>query len=297
MRQIVTSNAAEGLFGRLTTWLRKKGVKKVGKNTYGHLLAEFLWAHNTAEQETSTFSLTFYAVFEIGKMRFLTMYLNHNLCDDPYPKNCSQQFQSILRPAEAHDSALPRVVPDLAASPRVVPDVAAPPRVVPDVAAPLSASEDSDVKIVCVWPGKRPRVGEGILNVEPLMKSLLPVGSQVKLERAVKSEPSSESSGHQARKSKFCPQGHAAVFKQQAVSTSTTVVRRRQKHWVHTDTITCDVCKAEVAGGAWRCDRCNWGRLRALHEVIFCVFDSNSFEKSRKLQFMHAWSTCCAWWL
>ena len=114
------------------------------------------------------------------------------------PEELQQQFQSILRLAEAHDLALPRVVPDLAAYPRVVPDVAAPPRVVPDVAAPPSASEDSDVEIVCVRPGKRARVGEGILKVEPLMKSLLPVGSQVKLERAVKSEPSSESSGHRS---------------------------------------------------------------------------------------------------
>ena len=224
--------------------------------------------YNIAEQETSTFSLSFYAVFEIGKMRILTMYLNHNPCDDPYPKTCSDSFgascglQRLMIQLCPESCLILQLLPESCLMLQLLPESHLMLQLLPEsylmLQFPISASEDSDVEIVCVRPGKRPRVGEGILKVEPLMKSLLPVGSQVKLERAVKSEPSIESGGHQAPKSKFCPQGHAAVFKQQAVSTSTTVVRRRQKHWVHTDKITCDVCKTDVASGAWRCDRCNW---------------------------------------
>ena len=39
----VTTNAVEGLFGRLKTYLRQRQYGRVGKKAYGELLAEFLW--------------------------------------------------------------------------------------------------------------------------------------------------------------------------------------------------------------------------------------------------------------
>ena len=40
---VVSTNAAEGLFGRLKAWVRTKAAKRVSSNSYGGLLAEFLW--------------------------------------------------------------------------------------------------------------------------------------------------------------------------------------------------------------------------------------------------------------
>ena len=48
---VVSTNSAEGLFGRLKSYFRARGAKKVPKHNYGKLLAEFFWrqyvsAHN-----------------------------------------------------------------------------------------------------------------------------------------------------------------------------------------------------------------------------------------------------------
>ena len=58
----VTTNAVEGLFGRLKKYFRQRGLGRVGKDAYGHLLAEFLFRqrctatrsivrHNLVEQD------------------------------------------------------------------------------------------------------------------------------------------------------------------------------------------------------------------------------------------------------
>ena len=39
----VTTNAAEGLFGRVKTFERRRGTQHVPKRKYGDLLAEYLW--------------------------------------------------------------------------------------------------------------------------------------------------------------------------------------------------------------------------------------------------------------
>ena len=38
---VVSTSAAEGLFGRLKAWIRKKAAKRVSSNSYGGLLASF----------------------------------------------------------------------------------------------------------------------------------------------------------------------------------------------------------------------------------------------------------------
>ena len=39
----VTTNAVEGLFGRLNKYLRQREYARFGKRAYGEVLAEFLW--------------------------------------------------------------------------------------------------------------------------------------------------------------------------------------------------------------------------------------------------------------
>ena len=39
----VTTNAVEGLFGRLKKYLRQREYLRIGKRAYGQVLAEFLW--------------------------------------------------------------------------------------------------------------------------------------------------------------------------------------------------------------------------------------------------------------
>ena len=141
VRQVVTSNAAEGLFGRLKTWLRKKGVKKVGKNTCGHLLAEFLWWQHCGAGDIDLFSDL------LCRIRDWQDAHPHRIPEPQslrrsLPEELQRQFQSILRPEE---NVRPAVHPNAPIEPLhplsapVVPDVAAPPRVVPDVAAPWGA--------------------------------------------------------------------------------------------------------------------------------------------------------------
>jgi transposase-like protein len=42
----VSTNAAEGLFGRLKRWCRARGVKRVSHKAYGWMIGEFLWRHH-----------------------------------------------------------------------------------------------------------------------------------------------------------------------------------------------------------------------------------------------------------
>ena len=53
---LVSTNAAEGLFGRLKTWMRAKAAKKVSKESYGGLLAEFLWTANCSARKADPFA-------------------------------------------------------------------------------------------------------------------------------------------------------------------------------------------------------------------------------------------------
>ena len=51
----VTTNAVEGLFGRLKKYFRQRGLGRVGKNAYGHLLAEFLFRQMCSAEKTEVF--------------------------------------------------------------------------------------------------------------------------------------------------------------------------------------------------------------------------------------------------
>ena len=56
---LVSTNAAEGLFGRLKTWMRAKAAKKVSKESYGGLLVEFLWTANCSARKADPFAIYF----------------------------------------------------------------------------------------------------------------------------------------------------------------------------------------------------------------------------------------------
>lgn len=61
---LVSTNSAEGLFGRLKSYLRQRNIKKTGKENYGHLLAEFLWMQQISVTEKPPFDSLVDAIFE-----------------------------------------------------------------------------------------------------------------------------------------------------------------------------------------------------------------------------------------
>ena len=48
---IISSSAAEGLFGRLKSYIRQRGIKRVSKQCYGRVLAEFLWRQTCSARD------------------------------------------------------------------------------------------------------------------------------------------------------------------------------------------------------------------------------------------------------
>ena len=83
----------------------------------------------------------------------------------------------------------------------------------------------------------------GILK-EPFVQNVLPKGPQIKQKQVVKREARNEQA--------------EPCFKK-----LTTYKNGKEEHWLHTDQITCDVCKAVVVGDAWRCDPCDWDACAA----------------------------------
>ena len=270
---VVSSNAAEGLFGRLKAWVRKKGVKKVGKNTYGHLLAEFLWWQHCTANKLDTFSDLLGHVKDWQDVHPNTVHERPSL-KASLPTELREQFESLLRPHEENvmdppsNPAAPPQLPVLQpltdeAHPAVAPSQSSLPSSSANSERRSSQESfrdsDSEVEIVCVRPGKRSRTG--ILKVEPFVQNVLPKGPQIKQEQVVKREARNEQAEPCFKK--FCPQGHTMQLKAPGVSTSTTYKNGKEEHWLHTDQITCDVCKAVVVGDAWRCDPCDWDACAA----------------------------------
>ena len=52
----VSTNAAEGLFGRVKQWARKKGIKKISRKAYGELMSEFVWRQTFTGSRTENSS-------------------------------------------------------------------------------------------------------------------------------------------------------------------------------------------------------------------------------------------------
>ena len=48
----VTTNAAEGLFGRVKIFCRQKQIRRVSKNAYGLIMSEFLWRRRVLNQQS-----------------------------------------------------------------------------------------------------------------------------------------------------------------------------------------------------------------------------------------------------
>ena len=61
----VTSNPAEGLFGRLKAFCRRKGISKCGKNNYGLVMAEFLWRTAATGPRSVWRSAPFFALVDL----------------------------------------------------------------------------------------------------------------------------------------------------------------------------------------------------------------------------------------
>ena len=202
----------------------------MGKNTYGHLLAEFLWWQHCSANNIDTFSDLLNHVKDWQDMHPQRIREEQSLTR-AIPDECLEAFRSILQEGAPPPDAQP-------------PDVQLPVLQIPET---RNGESDSDVEVVCVRPVKRHRSAPR-LKIEPLVNSCLqPVKSESS--RLVKNEVPGE---------KFCPQGHTLALKAPGRSFSTTVVRGEIKRWVHDDQIACDLCKAVVTTAAWRCETCDW---------------------------------------
>ena len=65
----VTTNAVEGLFGRLKRYLRQREYLRIGKRAYGEVLAEFLWRQRCSAFRVEPFYNLLREIIKFGKMR------------------------------------------------------------------------------------------------------------------------------------------------------------------------------------------------------------------------------------
>ena len=61
----VTSNPAEGLFGRLKTFNREKEIKRLSRNHYGIMLTEFLWRQHYTGPRTEWYGAALWPVLDL----------------------------------------------------------------------------------------------------------------------------------------------------------------------------------------------------------------------------------------
>ena len=255
---VVSTNAAEGLFGRLKAWMRTKAAKKVSRNSYGGLLAEFLWTASCFARKVDPFA---------DLLQEILFWQEHHpnrekhdpSLKDSIPETVLQDFRSVCQAAPPPPDLVSQQQAAQAAPPP--PELVAQQQAVAPAVPPLAHRSDSEseVELVCVRPAKRARA---TVKVESLLKNVLPVKQEgVKQEVPVKQEaPAVRKKEVTPTVSKiFCPQGHELILKPLGTSTSSKKVGRKEVPLVHWDEMTCDWCGISfVAQHTWRCDLCDW---------------------------------------
>ena len=277
---VVSTNAAEGLFGRLKAFLRAKGAKKVSRDSYGGLLSEFLWTASCSPRQVDPFADLLEIKFWQDQHREKE---NHaTSLKDSIPEEVLEDFLSVCEapapaspPGEAPVPEAPEAAPeDLSVeSPS---DVLSPSETAPEeplahvqqasdqASFPLPLSEacdsdSSDVELVLVRPAKRARA---TVKLENVLQNVLGVKTEpaAKQSQVVKQEPAKKLCPHDREPPrKFCPQGHDLMLKPLGTSTSSKRVGRREIPLVHWDRVSCDLCgSVKEQDHTWRCDTCDW---------------------------------------
>ena len=265
---VVSTNSAEGLFGRLKSFLRAKGAKKVGKTSYGHLLSEFLWTAKCSAQKLDPFADLLEQIKFWQDQRPQREHFPISL-KASIPPEVVQEFLSACQPPSGPNPAEPALT-RLNNIPEHAPEHAAPEHAVEQASSnarnqacepaceaacqpassvlPLTRdnqSDSSDVELVLVRPAKRARP---TVKIERLMQHVV----AAKKEEVVKRE--------EIPPTPFCPQGHDMILKPFGPRTVASKRKRgREVMEVQWERVTCDVCEAEVEQDTWRCEICNWG--------------------------------------
>ena len=255
---VVSTNAAEGLFGRLKAWMRTKAAKKVSSNSYGGLLAEFLWTASCSARKVDPFADLLQEIL-FRQEHHPNREKHDPSLKDSIPETVLQDFRSVCQAAPPPPDLVSQQQAAQAAPPP--PELVAQQQAVAPEVPPLAHRSDSEseVELVCVRPAKRARA---TVKVETLLKNVLPVKQEgVKQEVPVKQEaPAVRKKEVTPTVSKiFCPQGHELILKPLGTSTSSKKVGRKEVPLVHWDEMTCDWCGISfVAQHTWRCDLCDW---------------------------------------
>ena len=247
---VVSTNGAEGLFGRLKSYLRQRNIKKTSKESYGHLLAEFLWMQQISVTQKPPFDGLIDAIFtwqerrpqkqsfETDAYRNLPTHLQEGFESLLDPKERDPDFQAGMSQREVVQGPVP------AESEAVLPSNVVLPSSAPEAphqvqSAPPVVPSDSDVEIIAICPARRKR---GALKIEPMVnaecKRIKQEHGQVESEpAAVKAEPV------------FCPQGHAMDWVEPRPVRTSPV--KKQTHLVNVtwEAVTCDKCGANSATG------------------------------------------------
>ncbi|CAE7234151.1 unnamed protein product [Symbiodinium sp. CCMP2592] len=265
----VSSNAAEGLFGRLKSYVRRRGIKRVSRQCYGKVLAEFLWRQTCSAKQEEPFSELLNEIL-LWQFRHPHAAKHAPSLESSVPEDLKADFANLVEdempeaprqaPAPLEPVHQPPAPPDESEMPQV--EVAAPvlpPRRAPQEAVeaflaqapqpaaaslhpgPLQAesSTDSEVELVLYKPApKKARTSGPAIKKEGSTADhvSLPVFSPPR----VKLEPL------------YCRQGHALMFEDPPAQ-----VVLNQRECVYYE-VTCDVCGAMSPQGTYKCKACNW---------------------------------------
>jgi hypothetical protein len=148
----VSTNAAEGLFGRVKMFCRERQLKRISKKTYGLVLAEFLWRASNVGVQSEWASAPLWKLLD-----FIADFQKADglvVCDDPY-RLPAEAHAELSAWRESHREVVPPPPPQAPVLADAPPGDATPP---PGDATPLPApgdatlppapEDDSDIEMV-----------------------------------------------------------------------------------------------------------------------------------------------------
>ena len=299
---IISSNAAEGLFGRLKSYIRQRGIKRVSKQCYGRVLAEFLWRQTCSARDEEPYSELLNEILTWQQRHPNAAQHNPSLVMS-LPEEFRADFASIFedevpqgpqapqppqppqapqapQPPQALQVPQPPQVPQLpqpaqahAPPPAPVAHPAAPLAVEAPVAPAPAASHDELPPPGNDQARPRPDLGDSSdSDVEMLCFIPAPKRARargVKQERPEHLHLPLQAPPRVKHEALYCRQGHALVFE---TPPPEVVLNEQQFAYFQT---TCDVCQATVRDGTYRCQACDWDICdtcaRANHRGVYGV--------------------------
>ena len=227
----VTTNAVEGLFGRLKKYFRQRGLGRVGKDAYGHLLAEFLFRQRCTATKTECLPAFLHEIL-VWQSEHPNKKVFETKLQDCIPDSVLADFSALIGDEEGEGSNLESEPvrlqsPVLNHAPVLNPA---------HVKREMDASE-SDCEIISVQ--LHPKAGMLHVKEESGASSsaALPVAEPPK------------------QVDIFCPQGHSVFVKDLP---ERSVFKKRRVLWVEWSKVVCDVCSLETADPTYRCEACDW---------------------------------------